>query len=113
MKNLILSVDVGTKTADWEVSAMTNQINDYFKKNKSVFKIENVIIFPSKGAMKLFWLEGDPESIEDVKSLEEIRDRLKPVLEVAMGIKRKNPGVKRVIKRKRGGKNKRKQDGQN
>jgi hypothetical protein len=112
MKTLILSVDVGNKSTDWEVRAMGNQIMDYFNKNKSVFNVENVIIFPSKGAMKLFWLEGDPASLDDVKSLESIRDRLKPVLEVAMGIKRKNPGVKRVKKRKRGkgGKDKGSQD---
>jgi hypothetical protein len=106
MKTLILAVDIGDKSQDWQVKAMTMQIRDYFAKNRTVLDVENVILFPIKGEMKLFWLEGDPGSPEDMKSLIQIRDRLKPVLEVAMGLKRKNPGVKRLPRKKKHGKGK-------
>ena len=96
MKTLILAVDVGDTKHDWVVRAMQMQIRDYFKANKSVLKTENVIIFPVKGEMKLYWLEGNPDSVEDIEELEEIKDRIKPVLEVAMGINiKKNKKVKK------------------
>jgi hypothetical protein len=100
-KTLILAIDVGDLKNDWEVKAMSMQVSDYFEKNKTILDVENVFLFPIEGDMKLFWLEGDPDSVKDVKDLEKIRDRLEPVLEVALGIKRRNPGVKRISKNKR------------
>ena len=87
MKTLIFAIDVGETKFEWEARAMQMQIADYFQKNKTIPEADNVILFPIKGDMKIFWLEGDPKNLQDVKDLEEIRDKIKPVLEVAMGIK--------------------------
>ena len=84
-KTLVLAVDVGNTKNEWEVTAMKMQISDYFKKNK-ILPADDVILFPIKGEMKIFWLEGNPNSLSDVKDLEEIKDKLKPVLGAAMGL---------------------------
>ena len=95
-KTLIMTIDVGKYKHEWEVTAMCNMIVDYFKKNKILDDDkEDIVLFPTKTEeMKLYWLQGDPDDIEDVEELDEIRDRIKPVLEVALGIKN-NPDVKK------------------
>lgn len=86
-KTLILAVDVGKNRSDWMVRAMQMQISDWFKQNSTILPSEDVIIMPTSGEMKVYWLEGNPEDIKDVEKIEEIKDRIKPVLEVALGIK--------------------------
>lgn len=87
-KTLILAVDVGDKNrSDWMVKAMQMQISDWFKRNDTILPSEDVIIMPTPGEMKIYWLEGDPEDVRDIEKIEEIKDRIKPVLEIAMGIK--------------------------
>lgn len=84
MKTLVLAVDVGETKYEWEVTAHQMQIAAYFEKHK-ILPADNVVFFPIKGEMKIFWLEGDPEDLKDIKDLEEIKNKLKPVLGVAMG----------------------------
>lgn len=94
-KTLILTVDVGRYKHDWEVSAMSKMLSDYFDKNKILEKSDNLVIFPTnEKEMKIFWLEGDPNNLDDVKSLEELKGKIKPVMETALGIQR-NPNVKK------------------
>lgn len=86
-KTLILAIDVGKGKSDWMIRAMQMQISDWFNQNQTILPAENLVIFPASGETKLYWLEGDPEDIKDVEKLEEIKDRIKPVLELALGIK--------------------------
>lgn len=99
MKTLILAVDIGkAKKDDVEVRAMQMQLSDYFRMNKTILGTENIIIFPIAGEMKLFWLEGDLENPKDIKDLEEIKDRIRPVLETSLGI-RNHAGIKKPKKK--------------
>ena len=93
-KTLVISIDVGQYKHDWEVSAMCSMIGDYFGANKIFDDDCNVVIWPLKGEMKIFWLEGDPDSLKDIKSINEIKDKVKPVLETSLGIKQ-HPQVKK------------------
>ncbi len=86
-KTLILAVDVGKNRSDWTVRAMQMQISDWFRQNNTILPSEDVIIMPTSGEMKLFWLQGDPGDVKDVEKLEEIKDRIVPVLEIALGVK--------------------------
>ena len=86
-KTLILAVDVGKNRSDWMVRAMQMQISDWFKQNNTILPSEDIIIMPTSGEMKIYWLEGNPEDVKDIEKLEEIKDRIKPVLEIALGIK--------------------------
>ena len=85
IKTLILTVQIGNQH-DWQIRALQMQINDYFKANCTILPTENVIIMPTKGETRLYWLEGDPEDIKDAKTIEDIIHRVKPVLSVALGI---------------------------
>lgn len=85
-KTLLLTIDPGPNTADWMVKAMSLQIADWFKANQTILPAENLVLFPTKGETKLYWLEGDADSVKDKKTLDEIKDRIKPVLEIALGL---------------------------
>lgn len=85
MKTLILAMD-SKGAPSWVVNANCKQIVDWFKANKTIMPIENLIILPTDGETRLYWLEGDVENPEDVRTLEEIRDRIKPVLELSLDI---------------------------
>lgn len=82
-KTLILTVDM-QGGADWQVKALQQQMADWLETNKTIMPTENLIILPASGPTRLFWLEGEPT---DIKTLEEIKDRIKPILEVALDIK--------------------------
>lgn len=82
-KNLVLTVDFGG-CPDWQVVALQNQMKDWLEINKSVLDIEKLVILPTVGETKLYWLNG---STNDIKTLEQIRDRIEPVLQVAMNLK--------------------------
>jgi hypothetical protein len=84
-RTLILTADI-TGGADWEVKALQMQMADWITANKKLLSFEDLIIMPVRGDTKLYWLEGE-STPEDLKSLEEIKDRLKPVLEIALDIK--------------------------
>ena len=86
-KTLILAVGIGKNRTDWQVRALQMQISDWFRQNNTILPSEDVIIMPTSGEMKLFWLQGNPDDIKDVEKLDEIKDRITPVLEVALGIK--------------------------
>jgi len=85
MRNLILTIDLKT-TEDYLVKAMQAQINDWLTLNKIILPSENLIILPCTGETRLYWLEGEYNT-QDKKSLEEIKDRLEPVLQVALDLK--------------------------
>lgn len=80
-KTLILAIDI-RGMEPWQVNAKINQISDYYEKH-DVLPSDNLIIFPVNSDMKIYWLEGSPDNLDDIKELEEIKDRLQPVLEAA------------------------------
>lgn len=82
-KTLILTVDL-SGAPEWQVIAMQKQMSAWLMKNKTLLPFENLIIFPVVGETKLYWLEG---TIEKIGTLEEIKDRIKPILEIALGLK--------------------------
>ena len=82
-RTLILTIDA--QLPDWQLKARNQQIADWIKTNKSVLPNENLIILPIPGESKLYWLEGE-QTIEDIKTLDQIRDRIKLVLEASLGI---------------------------
>ena len=84
-KTLILTIDL-SGMPDWYAKACTMQMKDWFNANKIILPIENLIIMPANGPTKLYWLEGEHNE-QDTKTLEQIKDRIQPVLEVALDIK--------------------------
>lgn len=84
-KTLILAIDM-QGAPDWQIRALNKQMADWLEQNKAVLEHENLIILPTTGETRLYWLEGK-FSPEDTKTLDDIKDRIKPVLEVALGIK--------------------------
>lgn len=85
MKTLIITLDT-TGLPDYHVSAITKQMADWLDSHKAILSVENLIIFPAKGDTRLYWLEGDPDEIKDIKELGKIKDRLKPILSVFLNI---------------------------
>jgi hypothetical protein len=85
-KTLLLTIDPGPNTAEWMIKAMSMQIADWFKANQTILPAENLVLFPTKGETRLYWLEGDSDDVKDKETLDEIKDRIKPVLEVALGM---------------------------
>lgn len=83
-KTLILTVEV--TSSEWQTKALSMQIKDWLNANKTIMPIENLIILPANGPTRLYWLEGE-QNAEDIKTLEQIKDRIKPVLECAIDIK--------------------------
>ena len=88
-RTLILSVDM-QGAPDLQRHALQMQMADWLKVNKTVLPFENLIILPAAGETRLFWLEG---TATDIKTLEEIKDRLQPVLQVALDIKIDKEGL--------------------
>ena len=83
-KTLILTVDM-QGAEDWQVRALSMQIRDWFKANRTVLPTENLVLLPAN-TTRLFWLEGE-HNPDDIKTLEQIKDRITPVLELALEIK--------------------------
>lgn len=84
-KTLILTYDA-SGMPDWEARAISRQMADWLESNKTLFKNENLILLPATGSTRLFWLEGAATQ-EDIKTLDEVKDRITPVLEVALDLK--------------------------
>ncbi len=82
-RTLILSVDLGN-SPEWHKIAIQRQLGDWLESNKALLPMEDIIIFCAPGDTKLYWLEGKHDG-NDIKTLEEIKDRIKPVLEVTLG----------------------------
>lgn len=78
--------------ADWQIKALQRQMADWLETNKTLKSFEDLIILPATGETRLYWLEGD-DTPENISSLEEIKARLKPVLEVALDIKIDKEGL--------------------
>jgi hypothetical protein len=85
MKNLVVALDYG-RIPEWIVQAKNRQIADWVEANKKALPFDNLIILPSVGESRLYWLEGKVGDITDATILAEMRDKLKPVLEIALGI---------------------------
>jgi hypothetical protein len=85
MKTLIITIDV-TGLPEWHVTAITNQMAAWLDSHKAVLPVENLVILPAKGDTRLYWLEGDPDEIKDIKELEQIKDRIKPILSVFLNV---------------------------
>lgn len=84
-KTLILTIDM-QGAPDWQIRALNKQMADWLDANKAVLPAEDLIIFPTTGETRLYWLQGE-HNPADKKTLEEIKDRIQPVLEVALDIK--------------------------
>jgi hypothetical protein len=87
-KTLILTVDF-QGMPDWHVRAKNMQIGSWFEKNKVLPKDTDIVIIPAQGDTKLYWLEGVINNIKDIKILDDIKEKLKPVLEVSLGLRPK------------------------
>ncbi len=85
MKTLIITIDV-TGLPEWHVTAITKQMAAWLDSHKAVLPVENLVILPAKGDTRLYWLEGDPDEIKNVKELEQIKDRIKPILSVFLNV---------------------------
>ena len=99
-KNLVIALDFGN-IPEWAISAKGRQIADWLEANKKELLLDNIIIMPSVGESRLYWLEGDVDSTTDLDTLRGMRDKLKPVLEIALGIKVDTTGYidpKEIIK---------------
>lgn len=90
-RNLILTIDM-QGAQDWQVRAIQAQMADWIKANKAVLSFENLVILPTTGDTRLYWLEGTDDPI-DVTILNEIKDRLEPVLQVALNLKLDKEGL--------------------
>lgn len=88
MKTLILTIDQQGQS-EWSIKAKNRQFGDWLEANQSIMPCDNLIILSAPGDTRIYWLEGDQESIVDIKTLEQIKDKIKPVLEVAFGLKLK------------------------
>jgi hypothetical protein len=86
IKNLVLAVNLGD-APDWQIKAMTKQMGDWVEVNKELLPFENLIILPTTGDTRLYWLEGVVGSMGDLEALESIKDRLEPILNVALDLK--------------------------
>lgn len=84
--NLIITLDFG-KLPDWVIKAKSMQINAWVEANRDKLPFENMILIPAPGESKVYWLEGKVDDPSDIKTLDEIRDRLKPILEAALKVK--------------------------
>lgn len=82
-KTLILTFDLPNATT-WQVKAKHDQLKDWLTVNKILKDHEDLIIMQAPGQTKLYWLEG---TAENVKELEEIKDRITPILEVVLEVK--------------------------
>jgi hypothetical protein len=102
-RNLILTVDFG-EAQEWQISATQAQMAAWIEANKNVLPFKNLIIIPTKGETKLWWLEGEIDT-DDEDILEKIKDRLEPILHVSLDLKIDrekrfiNPNKKRIIKK--------------
>lgn len=83
-RTLILAIDM-QGMPEWHANACKLQLSDWLEANKTILPIEHLIILPTNGDTKLFWLEGE-DIPEDINTLEQIRDRIKPVLELSLNI---------------------------
>jgi len=83
-KNLVITIDAEKKN-EWQIKAMGAQWGDWLKKNSDLF--DNVIILPSKGESKLYWLEGDVEDPKDLEEIEKMKDQFKPILGIDLAKK--------------------------
>ena len=86
MRNLVITLDFGT-IPEWAITAKKRQISDWIEANKGKLPFDNLILLPSQGESKLYWLEGNVKNEKDITEIASLRDKLKPILEVALGLK--------------------------
>lgn len=100
-RDLILTIDL-TGVPTWQEHAMQRQMGDWIQANKAILPFENLIIMPTKGETRLYWLDGHLDDPHAIKTLEEIKERIQPVLSVALDLKLdrdkkyKNPYAKKI-----------------
>ena len=98
MKNLVLTINFG-KVPPWAINAKNKQLADWVAANKENLPFENIVVIPSTTETGLYWLEGDLNSPTDKVKLEEVKDRLKPILcaIINMDYKKDDPEYKKAI----------------
>jgi len=85
-KTLVATIDA-TGVPEWTIRALMNQMKAWIDANRRTLPFEDILMMPMDGPSRLYWLEGEHGDPADEKALEEIRDRLKPLLEVALDLR--------------------------
>jgi len=86
MKNLLITIDFGN-IPSFAIIAKSRQLSDWFKQNKAELGIDNVIIMPDAGSTKLYWLDGEIDNIDHRTKLEDVANKLSPILSAAINLK--------------------------
>jgi len=99
LKTLVLTFGFG-KAPQWAVVAKIKQLSEWLNKHKTELGVDNFLLFQGTTDTKIFWLEGDINDIKDIKSLNDIRDKLKPVLCAIINLdcKGDNPQCQEALK---------------
>jgi len=100
MKNLVLTINFGNLPT-WATKAKCNQFEQWVQANKSELPFENIVLFPdTQGDTKLYWLEGDPQDLKDAKKLDEVKNKLQPILcaLVKLSIEKDDPEYIKAMK---------------
>lgn len=85
MRTLILAIDLGD-APEYQKVAMQRQMADWVTVNKTLLRFENLIIMPITGETRLYWLEGAIGNENDEKTLIDIKERMLPVLSLALNL---------------------------
>ena len=81
-KTLVLLLNVKGAQASWQVHAHLRHVMDGLK--RFALPSEQLIIMPVVEQTAFYWLEGDPKDPKDIKTLDQIKDRLQPTLKTTL-----------------------------
>jgi hypothetical protein len=76
MKNLVLTLDFGN-IPPWAIAAKSKQLQDWLSKYQNDLGVDNIILFTDSKQTALYWLD---EEYDGQKALEEIKEKLRPIL---------------------------------
>jgi hypothetical protein len=95
MKNLVLTLDFGN-IPQWAITAKSKQLQDWLTKYQKDLGIDNIIVFTDSKQTALYWLD---EEYDGQKTLEELKEKLRPILcaLINLGCKEDDPKYKEAI----------------
>jgi hypothetical protein len=76
MKNLVLTLDFGN-IPQWAIAAKSKQLQDWLTKYQKDLGVDNIIVFTDSKQTALYWLD---EEYDGQKTLEELKEKLRPIL---------------------------------
>jgi hypothetical protein len=94
-RTLILTIDFHD-APEWHIRAKQKQMADWIDQNKTLLPYEDLIILPAPGDTKLYWLEGKND---DIKTLDNIKDKLLPVLSVSLDVSANKTDIKLEVEK--------------